>query len=608
MKYRVAFFVSAIAGLTLVAASSLANLLGVNIVIYPRVVYSSTSTSALTYTASSHLFTITAPPTSIQFSGAEGVRLITGTKSLTISVLVDNSGNLIGGVPANGGIDFTLSGTVSRIVGGVTNTYTGVLLTGAVTGFGFLESGPTDLYDFRFNPTGGALSNFFSCGDIGVQVTSAASTFTGSFSTNFNGQAKGTMVLEDFTPPTITCPFDNISVTNVQCSVQGGQAGAYVTFPDPTATDNCGTNVLMTCSPTNGSFFALAPATNMTSYTVICTAVDPSHNTNSCAFVVTIEDVLAPEFASNPVIDACGVAPITLTTDPGLCSATFTFPKPIATDSCCTSTVPVGVSAIDDLGFIVPLTEFTSNSIVYETGHFPQSCLGSNVITSTANDGRGNSAQAQCAVLVFDNEPPSIVCSNNQTVACTNGPVFYVDPIAWDNCTNLTVSCTPPNGSFLGIGSYPITCIAIDNCGGNSNSCSFTLNVVDITPPVISCPTDITVDCSQSTDPSSTGTATATDDCDPNPSVSYSDAVSGTCPQFISRTWTATDNSRNSRQCTQIITVTDTVAPTITFVPAGGDLGCNPTLPTDASVKSVVTATDNCGTPTINVGHVDGGT
>ena len=89
----------------------------------------------------------------------------------------------------------------------------------------------------------------------------------------------------------------------------------------------------------------------------------------------------------------------------------------------------MAVSAIDDRGFIVSLTEFTSNSIVYETGNFPQSCLGSNVITSTANDGRGNTAQAQCSVLVFDNEPPSITCSNNQTVSCTNGRILSYRPV-----------------------------------------------------------------------------------------------------------------------------------------------------------------------------------
>ena len=58
-----------------------------------------------------------------------------------------------------------------------------------------------------------------------------------------------------------------------------------------------------------------------------------------------------------------------------------------------------------------------------------------------------------------------------------------------------------------------------------------------------------------------------------------------------------------------MITVTDTTPPTITSVPTGSSLGCNPaSLPTDASVKALVTASDNCGTPTINVSHVDSGT
>ena len=591
---------------TMLAGNSRAALLGVNVT-PPIINYLNTGSFSTSYNSGSQIFTVTTTPTTIKFTASEPTFSILTPRSMTIRIQVDNTGALVGGVP---GPDLLISGRVQRVVGTVTNTYIGLLLTGEVTAFGYQDTGTAvDDYDFRFTPTGGLLLPFFQCDHIGVTLISEASTFTGLFTTNFNGQSKGNVGLEDQTPPTITCPFDNISVTNVECSAQGGQAGAYVTFPDPTATDNCGTNVMITCSPTNGSFFALAPGTNMTSYAVTCTALDPSGNTNSCNFFVTIEDMLSPDFNSNPVIDACGVLPIRLNTDPGICSATFTFEKPTAMDSCCTSAVPVGVSAIDENGFIIPLTEFTSNSIVYVTGLFPQSCLGSNVITSTANDGRGNTAQRQCAVLVFDNEPPSITCSNNQTVACTNGPVFYEEPVASDNCTNLTVSCTPPNGSLLAVGSYNVTCIASDGCGGNSNSCSFTLNVVDATPPTISCPSNTTVDCSQSTDPSSTGTATASDDCDFNPSVTFTDSTSGTCPTVIYRTWFAVDSSGNTNQCTQVITIQDTTAPTITSSPTGSNLGCNPTnLPTDVSIKALVTATDNCGTATINVSHVDGGT
>ncbi len=64
-----------------------------------------------------------------------------------------------------------------------------------------------------------------------------------------------------------------------------------------------------------------------------------------------------------------------------------------------------------------------------------------------------------------------------------------------------------------------------------------------------------------------TGNATATDNCDPAPVISYSDStVVGLCPQesVITRTWTAEDHCGNISTCDQIITVEDTTAPTAT--------------------------------------------
>src|SRR5204863_9534969 len=46
----------------------------------------------------------------------------------------------------------------------------------------------------------------------------------------------------------------------------------------------------------------------------------------------------------------------------------------------------------------------------------------------------------------------------------------------------------------------------------------------------------------------------------------------------------------------------------ITASPSGSNLGCNPaagSLPTDASVKGLVTATDTCSAPAITVTHAD---
>jgi hypothetical protein len=72
-------------------------------------------------------------------------------------------------------------------------------------------------------------------------------------------------------------------------------------------------------------------------------------------------------------------------------------------------------------------------------------------------------------------------------------------------------------------------------------------------------------------------------------------------------TITAIDGCGNSATKTVVYSwAVDTTAPTITSVPTGGNLGCNPaTLPSVASVTAHVTATDNCTLKSINVSYVD---
>jgi hypothetical protein len=94
------------------------------------------------------------------------------------------------------------------------------------------------------------------------------------------------------------------------------------------------------------------------------------------------------------------------------------------------------------------------------------------------------------------------------------------------------------------------------------------MNVLDTTPPVIVCPPDATVECDASRNPDSTGWATATDNCDPAPLISYSDYPNlcgcGGYTGQINRVWTATDHCGNSSQCVQRIIVQDTTPPAIT--------------------------------------------
>src|ERR1019366_1362808 len=89
--------------------------------------------------------------------------------------------------------------------------------------------------------------------------------------------------------------------------------------------------------------------------------------------------------------------------------------------------------------------------------------------------------------------------------------------------------------------------------------------------------------------------------------VSHVDATSG-CGMTRTFTITATDACGNVASANAVYTWTvDTTAPTISGVPAGGALGCNPTttIPTDASVTASVHAADGCSAATSNVAHVD---
>jgi hypothetical protein len=106
-----------------------------------------------------------------------------------------------------------------------------------------------------------------------------------------------------------------------------------------------------------------------------------------------------------------------------------------------------------------------------------------------------------------------------------------------------------------------------NGCGSDTSNHIIVEVGVDNFPPVITCPPSITLNCDDSTDPANTGDATASDDCDPDPTIAYTDDFSdGTCAQSytIARTWTSTDSGGNTSTCIQNITVTDTNAPAIT--------------------------------------------
>ncbi|HEX6883860.1 MAG TPA: HYR domain-containing protein [Planctomycetota bacterium] len=124
---------------------------------------------------------------------------------------------------------------------------------------------------------------------------------------------------------------------------------------------------------------------------------------------------------------------------------------------------------------------------------------------------------------------------------------------------------------------------------GNDENCQ-----PDCCTPAISCPPDAMVDCSASTAPLATGTASVTNGC--AATVRYEDRVeSGGCAgtYTILRTWTATgtDSCHYTASCVQRISVTDTTGPEIAC-PSDASVDCS--ADTSPAALGSATATDDC--------------
>ena len=167
--------------------TSPAALLG-NTLTFPQLTFDNQGTTS--YSAATDQFVVDASPLAIRLLAGGTPFLITPTGSgeaFSINATIDDTGALVGGVP---GDDLSVIGAVN--LGGL-GSFSGVLLTGEITGFGFQNSGgTTDFYDFTFTLTGGHLASLYSP-TLGVSLASERSDFVGDFTANFGGEAKGTL-------------------------------------------------------------------------------------------------------------------------------------------------------------------------------------------------------------------------------------------------------------------------------------------------------------------------------------------------------------------------------------------------------------------------------
>jgi protocatechuate 3,4-dioxygenase beta subunit len=211
------------------------------------------STGQFQYSAITHALDVDATPLSFLQSSSSTPTPITGMAGLGIHVLVDNSGNLIGGNPLYLE-SFQMTGTV--VVNSV--TYSGTLLTGNVLQFGYQYNSGTSTaeFDFRFQLTGGSLDSFFAGMDIGLVMDSENSTtFTGSFRTDFSGGAKGELGPIASLPASINgYKFDDLNGSGVDNS-DPRLSGWTI---DLTGTDDLGNPVSLSTTTNSTGEYAFA--------------------------------------------------------------------------------------------------------------------------------------------------------------------------------------------------------------------------------------------------------------------------------------------------------------------------------------------------------------
>jgi hypothetical protein len=180
--------------------------------------------------------------------------------------------------------------------------------------------------------------------------------------------------------------------------------------------------------------------------------------------------------------------------------------------------------------------------------------------TFTATDSGGRTASDSQVITVIDTTKPVITLNgaNPFVVECHTS---FADPgaTAADNCDTTVAVSASGSVDVNTPGTYTITYAATDAAGNAATTVTRTVNVVDTTPPVISCPPDITVFLPLNSPAVSmpvSFTVTSSDSCDSAPAVALSRASGSVFNVGTTAvTATATDASGNAASCTFNVTV-----------------------------------------------------
>lgn len=264
---------------------------------------------------------------------------------------------------------------------------------------------------------------------------------------------------------------------------------------------------------------------------------------------------------SPPLISCPG--DITVGTSTLSCDATVTLPFAAATDDCSGFSIEAEWSFGDGYGpfFNVPIGEY---DVIY-----------------TALDDCGNSSSCIMILTVIDDIVPTPVCDliidvNLSASGTVSVPASSFNDGSFDNCGIESIAVSRDGINFnttvefncndIDSVSIPIT-LRIWDTSGNFNECVVNAIIDDKIYPVISCPSNVYIDCFEDyTDLDLTGEPLVIDNCEVD-TVYYNDVVDlNSCSVgSVIRVWTVKDKKGNSAACVQTIFLEDNTPVSIVF-------------------------------------------
>lgn len=286
------------------------------------------------------------------------------------------------------------------------------------------------------------------------------------------------LLLRDTIKPTITCPI------NITVSTAAGRCDTLITYPEPTAIDNCGPITPFRISgQASGTRFL--PGL----HTITYRATDMVGRFSECSFTITVKDMVNP-IINCPAIDSVSLNDSCYIIVPDLST------KVIFGDNC----GPTTLTQVPVPGTVIPTKSDSVHQFVF-----------------TVTDTSGLTAVCTTLVTAKDNLGPDIVCVPKRQVSLSGSTTslsaqsFVIS--AKDNCEGSLTYQARRMGTICGsnvmddfgptidlccddVNDTIIMVIRVSDVRGNFTECMDTVIVSDgVTPQIMEFLPDVTISC-----------------------------------------------------------------------------------------------------------------